>query len=133
MITIVKGNESGADISDAAGTDQYLFNAPFNGKVLVDKCYVRWAEATGTQTSAQGTINLLVAGTTVGTMTASQSAAVGSTNGFAVDGTNATATDPWYPFSAGDAILCEIGTQASGGTVTGDGEIYLAVAYDSGA
>ena len=133
MVTIVKGNESGADINDAAGTDQYLFDAPFAGKVLVDKCYVRWAEAPGSQTVAQGTINLLVGGTVVGTMTASQSGAVGDVDVFVVDGTNATAADPWFPFAAGDAVLCEIGVQASGGTVTGDGEIYLAVAFDSGA
>lgn len=128
----IQSQDGTADINDAAGTDMYLVDAPFAGKINVSKCYVRWSEATGSQTSAQGTILLKVGGTTVGTMTAPQSGAIGDTTTFTVDGTNATAADPWYPIASGDAVLCEIGTQASGGTVTGDGEIYLYMEYNDG-
>lgn len=131
MFSYIQSDGALADISDAAGADQYLVDAPFNGKILVDKCYVRWSEATGSQTSAIGTLDLKIAGTTVGTLTASQSGAIGDTGLFVVDGTNATAANPWYKFTTGDAILVEVGTQAAGGTTTGEGEIYLALAYDS--
>lgn len=122
-----------ADISDTAGVDQYLVDAPFAGKINVAKCFVRWSEATGSQTSTIGTIDLKVGGTTVGTMTASQSGAVGDTTAFTVDGTAATSTDPWVTFAAGDAILFEVGTAATGGTVTGDGEISVMIDYNDGA
>ncbi len=132
MVYHITTPDGTADINDAAGTDQYLMSAPFSGKILVDQCYVRFSEATGSQSSAQGTIDLKVAGTTYATMTASISGAIGDTDLFVVDGTNATAANPWAAFSAGDAILFEIGTQASGGTVVGDGAIHIAIEYDNG-
>lgn len=118
-----------ADISDAAGTDQYLVDAPFAGKIQVDACHVVWTEATGSQTSTVGTLLLKVGGNTVGTLTASQSGAIGDTSKFVVDGTYATAACPFVEFAAGDDILVEIGTQATGGTVTGDGDLVLCVEY----
>jgi len=133
MVSYICSPAGTADISDAAGTDQYLFEAPYAGKILVDHAYVRWSEATGTQSGAQGVLSLKVAGVEVGTLTANISDAIGQTQTFAVDGTNATASDPWYPFAAGDAILVEVTTQASGGTVTGDGEVYLPIQYNTGA
>lgn len=132
MINYIATSDGLADISDAAGTDMYLYDAPFAGKIRVDRCYVKWNEATGSQSSAQGTILLKVGGTTVGTMTAPVSGAVGDTTAFAVDGTNSTAANPWYSFAAGAVILFEIGTQACGGGVTGDGEIHIAFAYADG-
>ncbi len=120
---------SAADINDAAGTDQFLISAPFAGKVQVDACHVVWTEATGSQSSTVGTVSLKVAGTEVGLMTAPVSASIGAATAFTVDGTYATAANPTVEFAAGDAILLEIGTQATGGTVTGDGTVFLAVEY----
>lgn len=121
-----------ADINDAAGTDQYLMEAPFAGKINVPKCFVRWSEATGTQSSTVGTVLMKVGGNTVGTMTAPVSGSVADTTVFTVDGTYTTASDPWYPIAAGDAILFEIGTQATGGTVTGDGDIHICLEWATG-
>lgn len=118
-----------ADISQAAGTDMYLFLPPYAGKIQVDASFLAWTEATGSQTSAQGVVSLKVGGNEVGTITAAQSASIGATQPFVVDGTYATAANPFVEFSAGDAILLEIGTQASGGTVTGDGDVYLSVEF----
>jgi len=128
MVSYVQSQDALADLNDAAGTDQYLFATPFNGKILTDHCYVVWTEAVGAQTSTEGTLDLKVAGTTVGTLTSTSSAAIADSDVFVA----ADPADPWTSFSAGDAILVETGTQATGGTVTGEGVIHLAVQYDTG-
>jgi len=133
MANYIVTDDGLADINDAAAADQYLLDAPFAGKINVPKSFVRWSEATGTQSGTIGTVLMKVAGNTIGTMTASQSGAVGDTSLFAVDGTYTTAADPWYPIAAGDAILFEIGTQATGGTVTGEGDIHICIEWDVGA
>ena len=114
-----------ADVSDAAGTDQFLVKAPAPGKIKVDGCFVVWTEATGAMT-VDGVLSLKIAGTEVGTCTPADSNTIGDTNLFAVDGTVATAANPWVNFTTNDAILVEIKTQATGVT-TGDGTVYLEV------
>ena len=101
-----------ADVNDAAGTDQLLIAAPAAGVLRIDECYVIWTEAVGTMTSTAGTLDLKVGGTTVATLTSVAGTAVGGTTFFTA------ASDKYIEFSAADAILVEIGTQATGGTVT---------------
>ena len=113
------------DVSDVAGTDQFLMTAPAAGVVNVSQSFVCLTEGTGTMT-VDGTIDLKVAGNKVGTATYTDNAGVGACFSFVPDGTYATTTDPNVTFDSGDAILVEIGTQATG-TTDGDGILYLAM------
>lgn len=115
-----------AVIDDAAATVSYTFDVPTDGYFLIDESYAVAEEATGTQTSAQGVIAIEVGGVEVATLTADQSQSIGHTQTFTPDGTNATAANPVYKFSAGDAIEVVIKTQASGGTTTGQYRAFLA-------
>jgi hypothetical protein len=115
------------DVSDAAGTDQWLITAPSAGVLRVDACFIALTEATGAMT-VDGTLSLVVGGNTVGTATYTDSAAIGSTFAFVPDGTNTTAANPSIEFAAGDDILIEVGTQATGVT-TGDGDGFLFVDF----
>ena len=114
-----------ADISDASGTDQFTMEAPFAGNLRVNECFVRWTEATGTQTTTQGVLSILVAGTSRATLTANRSDAIGQTQAFATT----TAGDSTWNFAAGDTILVEVLTQAVDGTTVGDGDVYLALEW----
>lgn len=114
---------SAADISQTATTDMFSMEAPFAGVLRLDECYVRWTEATGTQSSAQGVVALEVGGTEVATLTANISDAIGETQTFTAS------SDKYIEFSAGDDIVITIKTQASGGTVTGDGDVQLSLEY----
>ena len=116
-----------ADVSDAAGADQWLFQAPFAGRIKVNSSYIQWTEATGAMT-VDGVVSLKVAGTEVGTATPLDSNTVGDTTLFVVDGTVATTAQPYVDFVAGDDILVEMGTQATG-TTTGDGTVFLDIEY----
>lgn len=118
-----------ADINQANDTTNSTFETPFAGKLNVEATYLEWTEATGSQSGAQGVISLEVGGVEVATLTANQSDAIGETQTFTVDGTVATVAEPFVPFAAGADIECITKTQATGGTVTGDGTIYLAVEY----
>jgi hypothetical protein len=118
MISEMKEGRTACDIS-AAAADYETFDAPFAGYLDVSGCYIEWTEATGSQTSAQAVISLYVGGNVVGTVTASQSGAIGDVQLFTVDGTYATAANPHVEFAAGDIIKYGVTTQASGGTVTG--------------
>lgn len=114
---------SAADISDVATTDQFSMEAPFAGVLRIDECFLRWTEATGTQSSAQGVLALEVAGTEVATLTANISDAIGETQTFTAS------SDKNVEFSAGDDIVITVKTQASGGTVTGDGDVQLSLEW----
>jgi hypothetical protein len=114
---------SAADVSDAATTDQFSMEAPFAGVLRLDECYVRWTEATGTQSSAQGVIAIEVATVEVATLTANISDAIGETQLFTAS------SDKYVEFSAGDDIVITVKTQASGGTVTGDGDVQLSLEF----
>ena len=123
----VYSKEGALDVSDAAGTDQFLITAPAAGKIDVSECIGVMTEATGTMT-VDGVISLKVGGNEVGTFTPGDDAAIGYSEAFTPDGTYATAANPNVEFSAGDAILVEVGTQATGVT-TGDGIVYLAIEF----
>ena len=114
---------SAADISDAATTDQFSMEAPFAGVLRLDECYVRWTEDTGTQSSTQGVVALEVGGTEVATLTANISDSIGETQTFTAS------SDKYIEFAAGDDIVITIKTQASGGTVTGDGDVQLSLEF----
>lgn len=116
-----------ADVSQTAGWDGFLIEAPFAGRIKVDACYVNLTEATQTMT-VDGVMSLQVGGTEVGTCTFEDSTAIGGTFVFVVDGTTATSADPYVHFSAGDAILVELKTAATGQTV-GDGIVNLYIEY----
>jgi hypothetical protein len=133
MANYITTTDGTADISDAAGTDQYLITAALAGKINVSKSFVNFTEATGSQTGTTGTLTLTVGGNVIGTMTASQGGAAGECIVFTYDGTYTTGADPWYPIAVGDDILVEVGTQATGGTVTGDGSLNLCIEWDVGA
>lgn len=116
-----------ADISQAAGTDMWRFEAPAAGKLKVTGCMINWTEATGAMT-VDGVVSVKVAGTEVGTCTPSDSNTIGDSDLFVVDGTAATSTNPYVNFAAGDAILVEVKTQATD-NVTGDGICFLDVEF----
>jgi len=118
-----------ADINQTADTTNSTFEAPFDGRLNIEAMYIEWTEATGSQTTTQGVISIEVAGTEVATLTANQSDAIGETQTFTVDGTEATAAQPFVEFDAGDDIECITKTQAVDGTVTGDGTIYMPIEY----
>lgn len=116
-----------ADISQAAGTDMWRLEAPAAGKIKVDGCFINWTEATGAMT-VDGVVSLKVDGVEVGTCTPADSNTIGDSDSFVVDGTTATAANPYVAFEAGDIILVEIGTQATVNT-TGDGLCFLDVEF----
>ena len=118
--------EAVVDISAAADTSAFTMDAPKAGYLVIDQCFARAEEATGSQTSAQGVVSIEVGGTEVATLTADQSQSIGHVQTFTVDGTNATAKNPVYKFAAGDTIEAVTKTQASGGTVTGTYRVYFA-------
>ncbi len=114
-----------ADISDASDTTQFTVNAPYKGVIRLDECFIRWSEATGTQTTTPGVISISVAGTEVATLTAGLSLAIGQTQRFTANTPATTPKDPYIEFNAGDAIVVKTKTQAVGGTITGDGDVHL--------
>lgn len=117
-----------ADISQTADTTNFTMEAPFAGKLNIDKAFLVWTEATGSQTSAQGVVSIEVAGTEVASLTANQSDAIGESQTFTLD----SALDegsPYVYFSAGDDIEVITKTQAAGGGTTGDGVVYLPVEF----
>lgn len=114
-----------ADISDAADTTQFTMEAPYKGVIRLDECFVRWTEATGTQTTTRGVLSIVVAGTEVATLTANASDAIGQTQRFTATTPTTTPKDPYIEFNAGDAILVKTKTQAVDGTITGDGDVSL--------
>lgn len=110
-----------ADINQADNTTNWTMEAPKNGIIRLDECFLRWTEATGTQSTTQGVISIEVAGAEVATLTANISDAIGETQTF-------TESDNKYiDFAAGDDIEVITKTQAVGGTVTGDGDVYLSL------
>ena len=118
-----------ADISDVAGVDQFVIEAPYAGVLRVDECFIRWTEATGTQTTTQGRVDLLVNAVRVGSVTANVSDAIGQTQVF----TPVPATDASFDFTAGQNILIEIGVQAVDRTIVGDGDVFLSLEWGVGA
>ena len=116
-----------ADVSDAAGTDQWLIDAPVGGKIRVDACFITLTEATGAMT-VDGVVSLKIGGNEVGTATFLDNAAIGATVAFVPDGTYCTVADPEVTFAVGADILVEIKTQATDVT-TGDGDCHLAVEF----
>jgi len=110
-----------ADINQADGTTNYTAEMPKAGVLRLDECFLRWSEATGTQTTTQGVISIEVAGTEVATLTANISDAIGESQLFTASG------DKYVEFSAGDDIEVITKTQAVGGTVTGDGTCMLSL------
>lgn len=116
-----------ADISDASGTVQETYKAPFNGYLRLDRCFAQWTEATGTQTTTVGVLSIEVGGVEVATLTASQGGAVGDTQLFTPNATYVDAANPVYRFSVGDVIRTKVKTQAVDGTTTGDGVVFLAL------
>lgn len=110
-----------ADISQAAATTNFTAEMPKAGKILLDECWLRWTEATGTQSTTQGVVSIEVAGTERATLTANISDAIGESQLFTASG------DKYIEFSAGDDIAIKTKTQASGGTTVGDGTVYLAL------
>jgi len=117
-----------ADINQAADTTNWTAEMPFAGRLNLEKTFLRWTEATGSQTSAQGVVSIEVAGTEVATLTANQSDAIGETQTFTLDSA-VDAGSPYVYFDAADDIEVVTKTQATGGTVAGDGTVYLAVSF----
>ena len=119
-----------ADISDADDTTQFTIEAPAAGVVEIQKCFLRWSEATGTQSSTQGVVSIEVAGTEVATLTANISDAIGETQVFtgATTDTNGNTINS-IDFAAGADIVIKTKTQAVGGTVTGDGDVFLGLHF----
>ena len=118
-----------ADISDAATTVQRTFEAPYAGRINVERSYIEWTEATGTQTTTAGRVDLRANAVVIGSVTANLSDAVGETQTFVVDGTVATAAQPYVTFTAGQDISTIIGVQAVDGTIVGDGTAQVWVEY----
>lgn len=114
---------SAGDISDAAATVQFTMEAPYRGVLRLDECFIRWTEATGTQTTTAGVLSISVAGTEVATLTANVSDAIGETQIFTA------ASDKNIEFLAGDDIVIKTKTQAVDGTITGDGDVTLSLEW----
>lgn len=112
-----------ADISVAADTTNFTMEAPYAGKLAIDESFLRWTEETGTQTTTEGVVSIEVAGVEVATLTANVADAVGQTQRFEA------ADDKYIEFSEGDNIAIKTKTQATGGTVTGDGTVYLSLNF----
>jgi len=122
-------SEAVVDINAAAATAAFAMDAPRAGYLVLNECWGRAEEATGTQTGTQGVVSIEVGGTEVASFTCDISQAIGHTQTFTPDGTNATAANPVYPVADGDEITCVTKTQAAGGTVTGTYRIYLSFDY----
>lgn len=119
-----------ADISDADATSQFTMEAPFAGVIRLDESFLRWTEATGSQTTTQGVLSIEVAGTEVATLTANQSDAIGETQTYTAVVTDVNGNlDQNIEFAAGDDIVLLTQTQAVGGTITGDGDVFLSLEW----
>lgn len=112
-----------ADISDADATTQFTMEAPYKGTIRLDECFLRWSEATGTQTTTPGVISITVGSTEVATLTANLSDAIGQTQRFTAS------SDKYIEFAAGDNIIIKTKTQAVGGTLVGDGDVSLSLEW----
>lgn len=116
-----------ADISDADATTQFTYKAAKKGVIRLDECYLRWSEATGTQTTTAGVISITVAGVEVATLTAGLSLSIGDTQFFTATTPTTNPKDAWISFLVGDTIVIKTKTQAVGGTLTGDGDVSLSL------
>ena len=118
------------DISDADGTVHMAYLAPYAGRLSIAESTLVWTEATGTQSGTQGVLSIEVAGTEYATLTAPQSAALGTAQHYTVVPSGSTdAGNPVVDFEAGDSISMLTKTQAVGGTITGDGVVCLAITF----
>ena len=113
--------DGAADINASSDTTNYTVEAPLAGVLRLDECFLRWTEATGSQTTTQGVISIEVASVEVATLTANQSDGIGQTQLFTASG------DEYIEFAAGDVIAVLTKTQAVDGTVTGDGTCMLSL------
>lgn len=127
MIQLVRA-EALVDISASTGS-VFAFDAPKNGKLLLNQSWLRFEEAAGTQTSAAGVASIEVGGTECATYTSTKSEAIGDTSVWTQDST--VGDDQAVYFSQGDVIDVKLKTQASGGTVTGTIRAYLAIQIDA--
>tara|TARA_R100000655_G_scaffold80416_2_gene119821 strand:- start:19 stop:411 length:393 start_codon:yes stop_codon:yes gene_type:complete len=118
------------DISDADDTTQFTYVTPFAGRLDLSESTFMWTEATGTQTGTQGVLSIEVGTTEYATLTAPQSAAIGTAQGYTVVPHGDTdAGNPVVYFNAGDNIVLKTKTQAVGGTIVGDGSANLAITF----
>jgi len=115
-----------ADISQASDNTNWTMEMPFAGRLNLEKTFLHWTEATGTQSGTRGVASIEVAGTEVASLTANISDAIGETQTYTLDST-VDAGSPYVDFDAGDDIELLTKTQAAGGTTTGDGVVYLCV------
>lgn len=118
------------DISDAATTIHLSYVAPYAGRLSIAESTFMWTEATGTQSGTQGVLAIEVAGTEYATITAPQSAAIGTAQHYTLVASGDTEEgNPVVYFDAGDTIALVTKTQAAGGTIIGDGTAYLAITF----
>jgi hypothetical protein len=118
------------DISDADGTSQLAYVAPYSGRLSIAESTFMWTEATGTQSGTQGVLSIEVAGTEYATLTAGISSPLGTAQHYTVVASGDTdAGNPVVYFDAGDTIELLVKTQAVGGTIIGDGAAYLAITF----
>lgn len=110
-----------ADISQSSDTTNFTVEMPRAGVLRLDECWLRWTEATGTQSTTQGVVSLEVAGVEVATLTANISDGVGESQDFTAAG------DQYIEFAAAADIECITKTIAVDGTIGGDGTIYLSI------
>lgn len=103
---------SAVDLSASADTTAWTMEAPRAGKVHLNLCYGRVAEEISTP-ATNGVTSLEIGGTEYGTMTATDSDAVGET--YTVTEAAAVGEDAVVYFSAGDDIAVKTKTQAAGG------------------
>ena len=118
------------NISDASGTTQLTYVAPYAGRLHLEESTIMWTEATGTQSGTQGVLAIEVAGTEVATLTAGQSFAIGVAQIYdIVDHAVTEDGNPVVDFDAGDSIELVVKTQAVGGTIIGDCTTFLAITF----
>ena len=120
--------EALVDISATAGS-VFAFDAPKAGKLLLNKSWLRFEEAAGSQTTTAGVASVEVGGTEVATYTSTKAEAVGDTSVWTQDST--VGDDQAVYFSQGDVVDVTLKTQAVGGTVTGTIRAYLAIELDA--
>lgn len=117
------------DLNDAATTIAYTFDAPKAGKINLRLSYARVTEAIGTMTTTVGVGSVEVGGVEYATIVPTASDAVGTT--YTMTEAAAVGDDGAVYVAAGDKIDFVTKTQAVGGTVTGELEVFLACEWDN--
>lgn len=116
------------DLSDADDTTAYLFDAPRAGKILLNESFaVAVNEAMGTMSTTPGVGSIEIGGTEYATIVVTASDAEGTS--YTLTEAAAVGDDGAVYVDAGDSIEFITKTQAAGGTIIGELQVFLACEF----